>query len=59
MERRNGTLRQQRGRCYRRQNKFAKVWEQTKVTTRLVMSYILTGFGSIAASKPLLHSEQD
>jgi IS1 family transposase len=39
LERTNGTLRQQTGRWHRRQNKFGKVWEQTKVTTRLVVSY--------------------
>ena len=35
----NGIVRQQTGRWHRRQNKFGKVWEQTKVTTRLVVSY--------------------
>jgi len=35
----NGTVRQQTRRWHRRQNKFGKVWEQTKVTTRLVVSY--------------------
>lgn len=39
LERTNGTLRQQTGRWHRRQNKFSKGWEQTKVTTRLVVSY--------------------
>ena len=39
LERTNGILRQQTGRWHRRQNKFGKVWEQTKVTTRLVVSY--------------------
>ncbi len=39
LERTNGILRQQTGRWHRRQNKFAKMWEQTKVTTRLVVSY--------------------
>lgn len=29
----NGTIRQQTERWHRRQNKFAKLWEQTKVTT--------------------------
>lgn len=28
-----------KGRWHREQNKFAKVWEQTKVTARLVVSY--------------------
>ncbi len=39
LERTNGTVRQQTGRWHRRQNKFGKVWEQTKVTTRLAVSY--------------------
>jgi len=39
LERTNGVVRQQTGRWHRRQNKFGKVWEQTKVTTRLVVSY--------------------
>lgn len=39
LERTNGTLRQQTGRWHRRQNKFGKAWEQTKVTLRLVISY--------------------
>lgn len=39
LERTNGILRQQTGRWHRFQNKFAKVWEQTKVTARLVVSY--------------------
>jgi insertion element IS1 protein InsB len=39
LERTNGILRQQTGRWHRRQNKFGKVWLQTKVTTRLVLSY--------------------
>lgn len=39
LERTNGTVRQQTGRWHRRQNKFGKMWEQTKVTTRLVVSY--------------------
>jgi insertion element IS1 protein InsB len=39
IERTNGIVRQQTGRWHRRQNKFGKVWEQTKVTTRLVVSY--------------------
>ena len=38
-ERTNGIVRQQTGRWHRRQNKFAKVWEQTKVTLRLVIGY--------------------
>ena len=39
LERTNGVVRQQTGRWHRRQSKFGKVWEQTKVTTRLVVSY--------------------
>lgn len=39
LERTNGIVRQQTGRWHRRQNKFGKLWEQTKVTTRLVVSY--------------------
>jgi IS1 family transposase len=39
LERTNGIVRQQTGRWHRRQNKFSKVWEQSKVTTRLVVSY--------------------
>jgi IS1 family transposase len=39
LERTNGIIRQQTRRWHRRQNKFGKVWEQTKVTTRLVVSY--------------------
>lgn len=35
----NGIVRQQTGRWHRRQNKFGKLWNQTKVTTRLVVSY--------------------
>ncbi len=39
LERTNGIVRQQTGRWHRRQNKFGKRWAQTKVTTRLVVSY--------------------
>jgi insertion element IS1 protein InsB len=39
LERTNGIVRQQIGRWHRRQNKFSKLWEQTKVTTRLVVAY--------------------
>lgn len=53
LERTNGIVRQQTGRWHRRQNmrdwrrkdspansrKFSKRWEQTKITTRLVVSY--------------------
>lgn len=56
LERTNGILRQQTGRWHRRQNKFAKVWEQTKVTTRLVVSYFNwiwknSRFGTTAAQR--------
>jgi hypothetical protein len=33
-------VQQQTGRWHRRQNKFAKIWEQTKVIERLVVSYV-------------------
>lgn len=39
LERTNGIIRQQTGRWHRRQNKFGKLWMQTKVTTRLVIGY--------------------
>lgn len=39
LERSNGILRQQTGRWHRRQNKFGKVWQQSAVTLRLVVSY--------------------
>ena len=39
LERTNGIIRQQTARWHRRQNKFGKLWEQTKVTVRLVVSY--------------------
>ncbi len=39
LERTNGILRQQTGRWHRHQNKFAKAWEQTQVTARLLLSY--------------------
>jgi insertion element IS1 protein InsB len=39
LERTNGIVRQQTGRWHRRQNKFAKVWQQTEATVRLVVSY--------------------
>lgn len=38
-ERTNGILRQQTGRWHRRQNKFSKVWEETEMTVRLMVSY--------------------
>ncbi|MEM9009571.1 MAG: IS1 family transposase [Cyanobacteria bacterium P01_F01_bin.86] len=39
LERTNGVIRQQTGRWHRRQNKFSKQWERTKVTTRIVVGY--------------------
>lgn len=39
LERTNGIVRQQTGKWHRRQNKFGKLWQQTKVTTRLVVTY--------------------
>lgn len=39
LERTNGIVRQQTGRWHRRQNKFGKLWSQTQVTTRLIVSY--------------------
>ena len=39
LERTNGIVRQHTGRWHRRQNKFSKVWKQTEVTLRLVLSY--------------------
>jgi len=39
LERTNGIVRQQTGRWHRRQNKFGKLWEQTKVTARLAVGY--------------------
>lgn len=39
LERTNAILRQQTGRWHRRQNKFSKLWEQTEVTLKLVLSY--------------------
>jgi len=39
VERTNGILRQQTGRWHRRQNKFSKLWQQSEVTLKLVISY--------------------
>lgn len=39
LERTNGTVRKPTGRWHRQQNKFDQVWEQTKVTTQLIVSY--------------------
>ncbi len=62
LERINGSLRQQTGRWHRRQNKFAKVWEQTKITLRLVISYFNwiwqhSRLGTTAAQRADLTSE--
>jgi insertion element IS1 protein InsB len=43
----NGIVRQQTGRWHRRQNKFGKLWEQTKVTT-ISPSTITAVFTSIS-----------
>lgn len=39
LERTNGIVRQQNGRWHRRQNKFAKVWQQTLIIVRLAIAY--------------------
>ena len=39
LERINGIVRQQTGRWHRRQNKFAKEWEETERISKLVISY--------------------
>ena len=62
LERTNGIIRQQTGRWHRRQNKFAKVWEQTQVTLRLVISYfnwiwVHSRLGTTAAQRADLASE--
>lgn len=62
LERTNGILRQETGRWHRRQNKFGKVWEQTKVTLRLVISYfnwiwVHSRLGTTAAQRADLASE--
>jgi IS1 family transposase len=62
LERTNGCLRQQTGRWHRRQNKFGKVWEQTKVTLRLVITYfnwiwIHSPLGNTAAQRADLTAE--
>ena len=61
LERTNGIVRQQTGRWHRRQNKFGKVWQQTKVTTRLVHRYFNwiwrhSRFKSTAAQRAFLNS---
>jgi len=62
LDRTNGILRQQTGRWHRLQNKFGKQWEQTKVTTRLVVSYFNwmwehSRLGTTAAQRAGLVSE--
>ncbi|MGV2829194.1 hypothetical protein ACLFKQ_15040 [Myxosarcina sp. GI1(2024)] len=39
LERTNGIVRQQTDRWHRGQNRFGKIWEQTEITTRLVVGY--------------------
>jgi insertion element IS1 protein InsB len=39
LEKSNGMVRQQTVKWHRRQHKFGQVWEQTQVTTRLMVSY--------------------
>ena len=61
-ERTNGILRQHTGRWHRRQNKFGKHWEQTKVTLRLIISYfnwiwVHSRLGTTAAQRADLTSE--
>lgn len=62
LERTKGILRQQAGRWHRQQNKFGKQCEQTKVTTRLVVSYFNwmqehSRFDNTAAQRAGLASE--
>ena len=62
LERTNGTIRQQTGRWHRLQNKFAQVWEQTKVTLRLIITYfnwiwVYSRLGTTAAQRADLTSE--
>ncbi len=58
----NGSLRQQTGRLDRRQNKFSKAWEQTKVALRLVITYfnwiwVHSRLGTTAAQRADLTAE--
>jgi insertion element IS1 protein InsB len=39
LERTNGIVQQQTGSWHHGQNKFGKLWEQSKITTGLVVSY--------------------
>ena len=62
LERTNGCFRQQTGRWHRRQNKFGKVWEQTKVTLRLVITHfnwiwVHSRLGTTAAQRADLTAE--
>lgn len=62
LERTNGCLRQQTGRWHRRQNKFGRVWGQTKVTLRLVITYfnwiwVHSRLGTTAAQRADLTAE--
>ena len=55
-------IRKQTGKWHRRQNKFGKLWEQTKVTARLVVSYfnwiwINSRLGTTAAQRADLSKE--
>lgn len=40
IERTNGILRQQTGRFHRRQNKFSKRWDSTKIVVRLLVTFV-------------------
>jgi len=62
LERTNGSIPQQTGRWHRQQNKFGKVWQQTKVATPLVVSYFNwiwkhSRFGTTAAQRAGLASQ--
>ena len=62
LERTLGIVRQQTGRWHRRQNKFSKLWQQTKVTLRLLISYfnwiwVHSRLGTTAAQRADLTSE--
>jgi IS1 family transposase len=62
LERTNGFLRQQTGRWHRRQNKFGKAWQQTKLTLRLVITYfnwiwVHSRLGTTAAQRADLTAE--
>ncbi|MEM1369852.1 MAG: IS1 family transposase, partial [Cyanobacteria bacterium P01_H01_bin.15] len=63
LERTNRILRQQTGRWHRRQNKFGKIWEQTKVTARLMVSYfnwvwVHSRWGTTAGQRAGLNEER-